>query len=60
MGEKPSVRRVRFLVIFYKWLKISKCINIDMKVSYKEVVIAVVVIIVDFMLVFMRITIVIV
>jgi len=48
------------LVIFYKWLKISKCINIDMKVSYKEVVIAVVVIIVDFMLLFMRITIVIV
>jgi hypothetical protein len=60
MGEKPSIRRVRFLVIFYKWLKILKCINIDTKVSYKEVVIVVVVIIVDFMLVFMRITIVIV
>jgi hypothetical protein len=60
MGEKPSIRRVRVLVIFCKWLKIPKCINIDTKVSYKEVVISVVVIIVDFMLVFMRITIVIV
>jgi hypothetical protein len=29
MGEKDSVRRVRVLVIFYKWLKIPKCINID-------------------------------
>jgi len=48
------------LVIFCKWLKILKPINIDKKVSYKEVVIAVVFIIVDFMLVFMRITIVIV
>jgi hypothetical protein len=59
MGDKPSVRRVRVLVIFCKWLKSLKCINIDTKVSYKEVVIVVVVIIVDFMLVFMRITIVI-
>jgi hypothetical protein len=48
------------LVIFCKWLKRPKCINIDTKVSYKKVVIDVVVIIVDFMLVFMRITIVIV
>jgi hypothetical protein len=60
MGEKPSVRRVMVLVIFCKWLKRPKCINIDTKVSYKKVVIDVVVIIVDFMLVFMRITIVIV
>ena len=60
MGEKPSVRRVRVLVIFCKWLKIPKSINIYKNVSYKEVVIAVVFIIVDFMLVFMRITIVIV
>jgi hypothetical protein len=60
MREKTRIRRVRVLVIFCKWLKILKPINIDKKVSYKEVVIAVVFIIVDFMLVFMRITIVIV
>jgi hypothetical protein len=34
MGEKPSIRRVRVLVIFCNWLKSPKCINIDMKVSY--------------------------
>jgi hypothetical protein len=58
MGEKPSVRRVRVLVIFCKWLKSLKslkCINIDTKVSYRVVV----VVIVDFMLVFMKIAIVI-
>jgi hypothetical protein len=35
MAEKPNVRRVRVLVIFCKWLKSPKCINIDMKVSYR-------------------------
>jgi hypothetical protein len=60
MGEKPSVRRVRVSIIFCKWMKNPKCINIDTKVSYKKVIIAGVVIIVDFMLVFMRITIVII
>jgi hypothetical protein len=52
MGEKTSIRRVRVLVIFCKWLKSLKCINIDMKVSYRVVV--VVVVVVDFMLVFMK------
>jgi hypothetical protein len=60
MGEKTRIIRVRVLVIFCKWLKIQKSINIYKNVSYKEVVIAVVFIIVDFMLVFMTITIVIV
>jgi hypothetical protein len=60
MGEKTRIKRVRVLVIFCKWLEIPKRINIYKNVSYKEVVIAVVFIIVDFMLVFMRITIVIV
>jgi hypothetical protein len=64
MGEKPNVRRVRVLVIFCKWLKSPKCINIDTKVSYRGVcwfvvIVVVVVVIVDFMLVFMKITIVI-
>jgi hypothetical protein len=35
MGEKPNIIRVRFLVIFYKRLKIPKCINVDTKVSYR-------------------------
>jgi hypothetical protein len=35
MAEKPNVRRVRVLVIFFKSLKIPKCINIYMKVSYR-------------------------
>ena len=43
MREKPTIRRVRVLVIFCKWLKIPKCINIDTKVSYRVVVV------VDFM-----------
>jgi hypothetical protein len=62
MGEKPSVRRVRVLVIFCKWLKSPKCINIDTKVSYGCVffwVVVVVVVIVEFMLVLMKIVIVI-
>jgi hypothetical protein len=59
MGEKPSIRRVRVLVIFCKWVKNPKCINIDTKVSYRFVVVVVVVVIVDFMLVFMKIAIVI-
>jgi hypothetical protein len=50
MGEKPSVRRVRVLVIFCKWMKSPKCINIDTKISYR---------VVDFRLFFVRITIVI-
>jgi hypothetical protein len=37
MGEIPNVRRVRVLVIFWKSLKSPKCINIDMKVSYRVV-----------------------
>jgi hypothetical protein len=63
MGEKTSIRRVRVLVIFYKWLKSPKCINIDTKLSYVVVrvvvVIVVGVVIVDFMLVLMKIAIVI-
>jgi hypothetical protein len=56
MGEKPNVRRVRVLVIFCKWLKSPKCINIDTKVSYKRVdVVVCVVVVVDFVLVFMKI-----
>jgi hypothetical protein len=47
MGEKPSVRRVRVLVIFYKWINIPKCVNIDTKVSYR---------VLDFRLVFVKIT----
>ena len=66
MGERPNVIRVRGLVIFCKLLKSPKCINIDMKVSYSAVgygwlflvVVVVVVVVVDFMLVFMGITIV--
>jgi hypothetical protein len=34
MGERPNVRRVRVLVIFYKRMKSLKSINIDTKVSY--------------------------
>jgi hypothetical protein len=36
MGERPNVRRVRVLIIFCKWLKRSKCINIDMEISYSS------------------------
>jgi hypothetical protein len=36
MGGIPNVKRVRVLVIFYKWMKTLKCINIDTKVSYRR------------------------
>jgi hypothetical protein len=37
IGERPNIRRVKVLVIFWKRLNIPKCINIDTKVSYRVV-----------------------
>jgi hypothetical protein len=37
MGERPNVRSIRVFVIFCKRMKSPKCINIDMKVSYRVV-----------------------
>jgi len=37
MRERCNVRRVRVLVIFWKRMKSPKCINIDVKVSFRDV-----------------------
>jgi hypothetical protein len=36
MVKRPNLRRVRVLIIFYKWMKSPKCITIDTKVSYRS------------------------
>jgi hypothetical protein len=38
MGERPNIGRVRVLVILCNRMKSLKCINIDTKVSYRELV----------------------
>ena len=46
MGERPNVRRVRVLVIFCKRMKSPKCINIETKVSYRERMVVVIIVVV--------------